>query len=759
MGFYSWWPVIYQNYVIFTRTSFGSGHTGEESDYLLCPPSTTRPVGCAISSSWTTGAIGTEPGNWVSGTATLDLNNNIRGMTFANYFEQFPHYRNAFFFNRTTGLEQAFDIDGDGRTDGAPVGWSGDGGTPSPPIVSGFDNVLYFRTYTRGGGGFGSKTIAGWKVGTGIISVPYSNTGGQSGFWPGDEPTSLTAGGDKIYYNHCCDRIVGAVNISRPNTDFLSNSDDGNRQWKYMNSGGLPFTPFSNIGVPPDYYKEAIKYFWDPPDAAVFWNENDKVGPTVYNGRLYTILGNALVAFGQGGAGSTAPLLSSAPNATAPTYTTTLTSTQIRNRLEQEVQQMVSAGHMKPSFLHSGNVTSYRSRYIDDYLNHYWHNTGETILILLRALPHLSATLQNQVKTYLQNEFANYSPISYDHVGFISGTQRDPWPYPPAESIWRSFKIPTMDKQIGSDFNAVWSIPPTTVYALWKYAAAGLASPASLLSSWGTRLKVPIEANFGSISGIAINSSNIQAYLKSFPLVHNAYIGGYYGYIELAKMAGQSSSQYGPFVTELNKLLSWRVQNMMTFPDPQEPYFCDHECYYESLITYYNFAYMTQELADYLRTNARSSDPNKDILAILQKYQDIAPYWMQVHNGETQGESAIQPYQQTHSLFQGLARVKRASQTELMKYLDTPIVPVGDLYYIDNLVAVLEASGGTIPPPPSPGTKPGDANGDNIVDGRDYIVWLLHYGQNVSGATNGDFDNNYVVDGRDYVVWLLNYGR
>ena len=64
---------------------------------------------------------------------------------------------------------------------------------------------------------------------------------------------------------------------------------------------------------------------------------------------------------------------------------------------------------------------------------------------------------------------------------------------------------------------------------------------------------------------------------------------------------------------------------------------------------------------------------------------------MAAHNGETQGESAIQPYQQTHSLFQALAQVKGATYDELIKYLDTPIVPVGDLYYIDNVVATLEA--------------------------------------------------------------------
>jgi hypothetical protein len=64
---------------------------------------------------------------------------------------------------------------------------------------------------------------------------------------------------------------------------------------------------------------------------------------------------------------------------------------------------------------------------------------------------------------------------------------------------------------------------------------------------------------------------------------------------------------------------------------------------------------------------------------------------MVANNGETQGENALMPYQQTHSLFQALALIARAPRAELIKYLDTPIVPVGDLYYLDNLAATLEA--------------------------------------------------------------------
>jgi hypothetical protein len=53
----------------------------------------------------------------------------------------------------------------------------------------------------------------------------------------------------------------------------------------------------------------------------------------------------------------------------------------------------------------------------------------------------------------------------------------------------------------------------------------------------------------------------------------------------------------------------------------------------------------------------------------------------------------------------------------------------------------------------------GDANSDSHVDGIDYVIWLTHYGQNVSGVGVGDFNSNGIVDGIDYVIWLNNYGK
>lgn len=63
-------------------------------------------------------------------------------------------------------------------------------------------------------------------------------------------------------------------------------------------------------------------------------------------------------------------------------------------------------------------------------------------------------------------------------------------------------------------------------------------------------------------------------------------------------------------------------------------------------------------------------------------------------------------------------------------------------------------------PAPSFAGKSGDANGDNIVDGIDYVFWLQNYNKPATlDPKAGDFDSNGFVDGLDYVIWLNNYNK
>lgn len=53
-----------------------------------------------------------------------------------------------------------------------------------------------------------------------------------------------------------------------------------------------------------------------------------------------------------------------------------------------------------------------------------------------------------------------------------------------------------------------------------------------------------------------------------------------------------------------------------------------------------------------------------------------------------------------------------------------------------------------------------DANNDGLVDGKDYVYWLLGYSRSLTtGTDGGDYNHDGKVDGKDYVIWLINYYR
>ena len=56
--------------------------------------------------------------------------------------------------------------------------------------------------------------------------------------------------------------------------------------------------------------------------------------------------------------------------------------------------------------------------------------------------------------------------------------------------------------------------------------------------------------------------------------------------------------------------------------------------------------------------------------------------------------------------------------------------------------------------------RPGDADGDGLIDGSDLATWQVNYdptGLNVNTFYMGDWDNNGVIDGADLAIWQTNY--
>jgi hypothetical protein len=48
---------------------------------------------------------------------------------------------------------------------------------------------------------------------------------------------------------------------------------------------------------------------------------------------------------------------------------------------------------------------------------------------------------------------------------------------------------------------------------------------------------------------------------------------------------------------------------------------------------------------------------------------------------------------------------------------------------------------------------PGDANGDMIVDGLDFVIWNSHKFTPGTDWTTGDFNGDGITDGQDFVIW------
>jgi hypothetical protein len=285
------------------------------------------------------------------------------------------------------------------------------------------------------------------------------------------------------------------------------------------------------------------------------------------------------------------------------------------------------------------------------------------LLTLSRALPHVPPEMQDRVRKYLREEYAAFPPYKYTHIGFTDGAPREPFDYPSstARTIEHDFGPLTSSSFPG------WSKPPDSVYAMWKYAQAGLADAATV---------------FQQASGV-IGSTPSDKFLQAFPHVHNAYIAGYVGYVELAKMAGRS---YAAQQQELNRLLTLRAQTFRWDVQANTGN-AQADQYFYTLITAWNFMYLVPELADYLRQNALEK-----VQDAVERYKHMAPHWMVGHNEEVQHENGITPLYQTHALFQAQAQILHASREQLAKTLDTPVVPAGDLFYLQNLLATLEAS-------------------------------------------------------------------
>jgi hypothetical protein len=632
-GFHSWWPVIYRDWVIFTGSSmyrynippyYDSLRAGDLADVF--PDRFTELEGTLV------GPVGNEPGDWANGTPTLDVTR------ITEYYEEKPWRRTVFVLDQQDGQEYTFDYDGDGTAEYIPFLWTGTHGTGNrfPPVV-GADGVLYLDNVYRSDPYIASGHITGWKPGSPFVSLPTSRYIAQ------DEPLAYSAGGNIVYWNHCLDRQAGMFDVSRPNTTFPTVNP---------NRDSIIFSYYELAAIAPGYNVQfgGAMFYGGLPNG-VYGEHGNQNPPIPYKGKVYMHRSNAIIAFDDfSGTATALPMAKVVDVDNADISPPSLE--ELRLELASEVQKIVDSGeHLRPGWLSTGIFDWNGRELLGDNMVDYWHNSADTIYALIRALPYLSPELASTTRTYIQTQFETYPPYAVDHVGWRDGVDRHDFDYPP--DILAAIESDPGPRNEASQFVG-WQHPPYVFYAVWKYAEIFGGAQDIFDAS---------KSRFDSIFDYQVSNVSDNTLLM-LPYVHNAYIAGYIGYLEL------------------NRLLALRASQ---FSKENIAYHYGSE-YGSVMGASRNFVYLVPELADYLRDHALPK-----VEETLDYYNDLAPYWFMSKAEEHSWEGVIQPLYDL-TLFQARARILGEPRNELVKYLDVPAFARGDLYYIQNLIDMIEAS-------------------------------------------------------------------
>ncbi len=541
LGFRNWWPVVYQDKVVFVGTT----------PY--------RTVGPSVPGNWDLQNLDAEDFFYTSASPNGDIGprNGLRMdvTNLADYLKSMPYRRTYFVLNAANGTEYIY---GNGYY--APIAWYGTrAGSRYPPLVNGIDNIIYQTNtfWTDKGAIFGTRGGAsGWIIGTNTITVPRCGTGlcNPGSMNASDEPMAISSGGKVIYQVLCCDRDADW---------FTVDSTGGGYLWSYNLDSLAPNYDQMYWGQAESGLNKLYGTF-----NGVYGGHGDNNPIVPYQGHLYLHRSNAVLAFGSGS--STGLVTPRVTVNTAPTNPGVNVNDLI-SRLDREVNKMINAGHLKPAYSISGNSDGGMPRNFGEAFMDNFHNTAELLAVLGRAYFHLPVATQTKLRTYLQSEYTNHSPIEYEHNGWNTGTSREP------------FQLPQ------DVLNAMGSFGPRDTgmvynyyrdYGMWQYAKVFPSQAQTIFSALGGRPSS--SASF------------------PFPFQFNAAIAGTKGYLELARMAG-NTSEANWAQTTLNNQLAARAAGFTK--DVGNPGDTAND-YTHVMSVASNFMLMIPELGDYLSQNA-----------------------------------------------------------------------------------------------------------------------------------------------------------
>ena len=102
---------------------------------------------------------------------------------------------------------------------------------------------------------------------------------------------------------------------------------------------------------------------------------------------------------------------------------------------------------------------------------------------------------------------------------------------------------------------------------------------------------------------------------------------------------------------------------------------------------------MCNKFTDCITSSYLNQHIHSQVEDAIKEYESVAPYWFVTKFDGSYGEGTFQHLYDSPALFQAKAYVLNQPYDELAKYLDVPGFRLGDLFYVQNLVAALSAAG------------------------------------------------------------------
>ena len=730
-GFQAWWPVVFENYVIFSGAlpyaeqaypgtfsvrevvdpddpyynfindpDFGLDFTNgiQKNDIFYYGGG--DPDGTIIGQEFIAGSYNDTTGiawSWENGKTVIDASRVTEyleddGQALVNRPTNKPWRRTVVVLSIDNGVEITMDSDMDGFPEYAPFLYTGTkSGNRHPPIViptinstGQLNDVLYTQNMYQKSGIPRARLFA-WQPETQYLQ-PVGST------FAIDEPFVNSSGGQILYTNLCCDRLGLAQNLISGDSSHLWGHagftlESIKYDWFNIQPWMISHSPgYDEMWWGASMYDYYPRVYGNYGTLNGIYHNHGLQNPIIpYNGRLYVHRSNAIIALGPNPVIFRHPTKFETPEQYEdniqlehPDVYRTLLEIEPPdqdlppNSTLADVQS--SLDNQISKMLQTGHLRPgyYNSSRGVSVFSNYYENPGDTLLVLLQAYPYVSNHLKTDLESYIKQHYYRYfDDVLYSRTGF--------WIDNPNE-----YDLANIDG-FGQLQPREWMpLPPEIMEhiktykidywpaccVVWEYPQYNFYAIWLYASTFYSDDPTKLSEIYElSKNRIDTTAPDVNTLLEQ-PWIHNGYIAGYQGFLklqELAGMAQQDAVLRNDIITELNFLLALR-SNAFQKDTPWVSQIGDPAHNPDTSKRTFNLARNFLYLTPELADYLRQNALAK-VQAAIDEYEYVAQYWFSARYEASFEEFASQHLYTNHAIFMAKAYIQSASTQQLLKYL------------------------------------------------------------------------------------------